>query len=119
MALPTSLLALLVIIAVALSMTMLIGISYSWPLLGLAGFAVVAAILLVLGHRYAEPFLRLVAMSWSPLGPVLLLAVVLAPRDASPPDWTVPALALAFAASAASIVAIYAGFAHLRQTQVQ
>jgi hypothetical protein len=118
MALLISLLALLVIIAVAVSMTALMGSSYTWPLLGLAGFAVAAAILLVLRHRHAEGFLRLVAMFWSPLGPVLLLAVVLGPRDASPPEWAVPALALAFAASAASIVALYAGFAHLRQTQV-
>lgn len=119
MALPITLLALLLIIVVALWMTNLMSFSLGWPLLGLAGFAVVAAILLVLRHRYAEAFLRLTAMSWSPLGPVLLLAVLLGPRDASPPEWAVPAVGLAFAASAASVVAIYAGFAHLRQTQVR
>jgi hypothetical protein len=115
MALPNSLLALLVIIAVALSMTMLMGISYSWPLLGLAGFAVAAAILLVLRHRHAEAFLRLTAMCWSPLGPSLLLAIILAPKGGPAVDWAVSAMTLAFAAGVASIVALYAGFAHLRR----
>jgi len=86
MALPIALLALFVIIVVAVSMTALMGLSYRWSLLGLAGFAVVAAILLLLRHRYAEAFLRLVAMAWSPLGPVLLLAVLLGPTDGSLPE---------------------------------
>ena len=116
MALPITLLALLVIIGVALALTALMGIAAGWSLLGLAGFAVAAGILLVLRHRHAAAFLRLVAICWSPLGPVLLIALLLRPRDSSLAAWAAPAVGLVFAAGVASVVAIYAGFAYLRST---
>ena len=119
MALLIALLALLTIIGVAFSIPMLMELAFAWPILGLGGFAALAAILLVLRHRHAEPSLRMVAMFWGPLGPVALLAYLIGPPDGgSRPEWAVPAVALALTASVASVVAIYAGFAHLRQTQL-
>jgi hypothetical protein len=115
MALPLALLALLTIVAVAIGVPMLMEPGYAWPVLALGGFAVIAAILLMLRHRYAEPFLRMVAMFWSPLGPVFLLAFLLGPTDGPRPDWAVPAVGLALTGSAASIVALFAGFGHLRR----
>ena len=95
---------------------MLMEPGYAWPVLALGGFAAIAVILLVLRHRYAEAFLRMVAMFWSPLGLVALLAYLIGPTDGGPrPEWAVPAVVLAVAGSAASVVAIYAGFAHLRR----
>jgi hypothetical protein len=118
MALVIALLALLTIVGVAIGIPILMGPGYGWPILGLGGFAAIAAIVLVLRHRYAEPFLRMVVMFQGPLGPIVLLAFLLAPRDGPRPEWAVPAVILGLAGSVASIVAIYAGFAHLRQTQV-
>lgn len=120
MALLIALLALLTIIGAAVSIALLTTLDFAWPVLALGGFALLAAILLVLRHRHAEPFLRMVAMVWSPLGLVVLLAYFVGPTDGrSRPEWAEAVLALAFTASVASVVAIYAGFAHLRQSQVR
>lgn len=119
MALGIALLALLTIVGVAIRIPMLMGPEFGWPLLALGGFAAIAAILLVLRHPYAEAFLRMVAMFWSPLGPVFLLAFLLSPTDGSRPEWAVTAVGMALAGSAASVAALYAGFAHLRQIQVR
>ncbi|HEX9635875.1 MAG TPA: hypothetical protein VGB34_10395 [Candidatus Limnocylindria bacterium] len=116
MGLPIALLALLTIVGVAIGIPILMGPGYAWPILGLGGFAAIAAIVLVLRHRYAEAFLRMVAMSWAPLGLVFLLGYLIGPTDGgSRPDWAVPAVVLGLIGSVASVVAIYAGFAHLRR----
>jgi hypothetical protein len=95
---------------------MMIGLAYAWPMLALGGFAAIATSLLVLRHRYAEAFLRMVAMFWSPLGLVFLFAYLIGPTEGnSRPDWALPAVVLGLTASVASVVAIYAGFAHLRR----
>ena len=119
MALLFALLALLTIVGVAVSITLLTSLGFAWPILGLGAFAILAATLLVLRHRYAEPFLRMVATVWSPLGLVALLAYLVGPNEGrSRPDWAEAVLALALTASVASVVAIYAGFAHLRRVPV-
>ncbi|HTE67018.1 MAG TPA: hypothetical protein VK736_12280, partial [Candidatus Binatia bacterium] len=72
MALVIAVLALLTIVGMAIGIPMLMGPGFGWPLLALGAFAAIAALLLLLRHRYAEAFLRMVAMTWSPLGPVFL-----------------------------------------------
>lgn len=120
MALLIALLALFTIVGVAVSIAVLISLGFTWPILGLGGFAALAAVLLVLRNRYAEPFRRMVAMWWSPLSLVLLLAYLIGPTDGgSRPEWAVLAVVLALTASVARVVAIYAGFAHLRQARVR
>lgn len=117
MAFSIALLALGTIVGVAVGIAMLMGLAYAWSVLGLGGFAALAAVLLVLRHRYAEPSLRMVAMLWSPLGLVFLLAFLFGWADGTSPAWAVPALVLALAGSAASILALYSGFAYLREGQ--
>jgi len=117
--LATAVLALVLILAAASSIAGLQGVAFAWPVLGLAAFPAAASVLLVLRHGYAEAFLRLTAMCWTPLGPAYLLAAILGPTDASLPDWAFPATVAAFVAGATSIVGLWAGSRHLRSIGVR
>ncbi|HEX2141814.1 MAG TPA: hypothetical protein VHK28_05985 [Candidatus Limnocylindria bacterium] len=109
-----SLTALLVIVASAIFMVGLQGITLGWPLLGLAALPVLAAVLLVLRHAYAEAFLRMTAVFWAPLLIAYLFGILLGGADGPRPEWALIAGLVVLVAGAASVVALVAGHRHLR-----
>ena len=106
--------ALLTVALAVLAIVTLESSPAGWPLLVLGLFPVLAAVLVVRRHRYAEGFLRMTASLFVPLGSFVLLPILFGLAVDPLPPWALPTLVLGLLAGLASIVALAAGIRFLR-----